>query len=213
MLQLQTFVFNDFQENTYLIWDETKECAILDPGCSNHQERKTLQDFIQKADLTPKLLLNTHCHIDHILGNSFVSETYNLPLHLHEGELFTYKDTDRWAAMFNLPKFEIPEKLVFINQNDILSFGNLKFEILFTPGHSIASISFLEKNNETLFSGDVLFKESIGRTDLPGGNFQILENSVKKVLYQLAPSTKIYSGHGPSTTIAHEMKFNPYFTA
>lgn len=210
MIQIQRFVFNDFQENTYLLWDESLHCAIIDPGCYKLEEKSDLQNFMSEKSLIPSLLLNTHCHIDHILGNVFVSKTYNLPLHLHEKELATYKDTDRWAAMFGLPKFELPEKLVFVNPGEKLFFGNSELEILFTPGHSIASISFYDAVGKNLIAGDVLFKESIGRTDLPGGNFEILEQSILNVLYKLPNETKVFSGHGPTTTIGHEKKMNPF---
>ncbi|MDZ4668190.1 MAG: MBL fold metallo-hydrolase [bacterium] len=210
MLQIQRFVFNEFQENTYIIWDESLQCAIVDPGCSNADERNRLKSFIEDNNLTPTLLLNTHCHIDHILGNEFVANTYNLPLHLHQEELTTYKETDRWAAMFGLPKFEVPQNLVFINVDTKLNFGNTHLEVLFTPGHSIASLSFFDSNSLNLLSGDVLFKESIGRTDLPGGNFETLAKSIKEVLYTLPNETKVFSGHGPTTSIGHEKAHNPY---
>lgn len=210
MLSIQQFVFNDFQENTYLIWDETLNCAIVDPGCANSKEEIELKSFIQSKGLTPTHLLNTHCHIDHILGNMFVVNTYNLPLYMHEEELFTYADTDRWAAMFGLPKFEIPENKIFLKENDTLKIGNTTLNILFTPGHSIASISFYEPTSNTLLSGDVLFYESIGRTDLPGGSFPRLEQSIKNVLFNLPNQTKVFSGHGPATSIGHEKANNPY---
>lgn len=210
MLQIQRFVFNDFQENTYVLWDESLQCAIVDPGCYKEEEKKTLTHFIQDHQLVPSLLLNTHCHIDHILGNQFVSQNYQLPLYLHKGELATYKDTDRWAAMFGLPKFELPKDLVFIEPGSKLKFGNTELEILYTPGHSIASVSFYDALGKNLLSGDVLFKESIGRTDLPGGSFEILAKSITEVLYTLPEDTKVFSGHGPSTSIGHEKKFNPF---
>ncbi len=210
MLQIQSFVFNDFQENTYIIWDESHQCAIIDPGCANASEQKMLTDFITNNQLNPSFLINTHCHIDHILGNIFVAEKYQLPLHLHEGELFTYKDTDRWAAMFGLPKFEIPENLVFIEENQEITIGNSTLKALFTPGHSIASLSFYNVESMMLIAGDALFHESIGRTDLPGGNQERLVQSIKNVIFALPDETKVYSGHGPITTVGHEKKFNPY---
>jgi len=210
MLQVKSFVFNEFQENTYVVWDDSLACAIIDPGCSNSEERNLLQEFIVKLGLKPSLLLNTHCHIDHILGNNFVADKYQLPLHLHEGELFTYKDTDRWAAMFGLPKFTIPEKLVFIDAGQTLHFGSSQLEILSTPGHSIASLSFYHANTSILFGGDVIFKNSIGRTDLPGGNFEVLAQSIREKIYTLPEETRIYSGHGPSTTVGSEKLNNPF---
>ena len=210
MIQVKSFVFNEFQENTYVIWDQSLACAIIDPGCSNLDERNQLRDFISVNQLKPSLLLNTHCHIDHILGNEFVYNTYQLPLHLHEGELFTYKDTDRWAAMFVLPKFTVPEKLVFLQAGNVIGFGSSQLEILSTPGHSIASLSFYHAASHQLFAGDVLFKDSIGRTDLPGGNFDVLAKSIREQIYTLPNQTIVYSGHGPATSVGYE-KINNSF--
>lgn len=210
MIQVKSFVFNEFQENTYVIWDQSLACAIIDPGCSNLEERNQLRDFISINQLKPSLLLNTHCHIDHILGNEFVSNTYQLPLHLHQGELFTYKDTDRWAAMFGLPKFTVPEKLVFLLAGEVIGFGSSQLEILSTPGHSIASLSFYHAPSHQLFAGDVIFRESIGRTDLPGGNFDVLAKSIREQIYTLPNQTIVYSGHGPTTTVGHEKTHNSF---
>jgi glyoxylase-like metal-dependent hydrolase (beta-lactamase superfamily II) len=210
MIQVKSFVFNEFQENTYVIWDQSLACAIIDPGCSNIEERNQLRDFISVNQLKPSLLLNTHCHIDHILGNEFVYNTYQLPLHLHEGELFTYKDTDRWAAMFGLPKFTVPEKLVFLQAGNVIGFGSSQLEILSTPGHSIASLSFYHAASHQLFAGDVLFKDSIGRTDLPGGNFDVLAKSIREQIYTLPNETIVYSGHGPATSVGYEKVNNSF---
>lgn len=210
MLNIHHFVFNDFQENTYVIWDQTLACAIIDPGCFRAQEQTTLTQFIKNKQLTPALLLNTHCHIDHILGNKFVSDHYQLALHMHQGELETYHETGRWAAMFNLPAFEIPENRIYLKEGDQVKFGQSELKVLFTPGHSLASISFYNEASNSIIAGDVLFKGSIGRTDLPGGDFDILANSIRTQLYTLPDETKVYSGHGPSTTIGHERAFNLY---
>ena len=211
-MQVATFTFNDFAENTYILYDETKQCAIIDPGCHKASEQKQLADFIAQHNLTPTLLVNTHCHIDHVLGNPFVANKYNLPLHLHKNEIETYKDTDRWAKMFGLVIEEMPSPQVFIDAGQTLSFGNTTLEILFTPGHSVASLSFYEPISKQLISGDVLFYQSIGRTDLPGGNFDTLISSIKTQLFNLPNDTKVYSGHGPSTTIGHEKLNNPFLT-
>jgi glyoxylase-like metal-dependent hydrolase (beta-lactamase superfamily II) len=210
MLQVKTFVFNEFQENTYVVWDETLECAIIDPGCGHSSEQKELKDFIKDQGLKASLLLNTHCHIDHILGNSFVADYYQLPLHLHEGELYTYNDANRWAAMFGLPNFTPPQQLVYLQAGIPITFGSSRFEVLSTPGHSIASLSFYNPESQFLFSGDVIFQNSIGRTDLPGGNFEILAKSIREVIYELPEATQIFSGHGPITQVASERKNNPF---
>lgn len=210
MLSVKSFVFNEFQENTYIIWDQTKACAIIDPGCMHAYERQELKHFIESNGLLPKLLLNTHCHIDHVLGNEFVANTFQLPLHLHEGELSTYQDTKRWTALFNMPDLSLPQHTVFIKEGELLHFGETELEILFTPGHSVASISFFHRQSLQLFSGDVLFKQSIGRTDLPGGSLPVLLKSIREKLYVLPANTKVYSGHFEPTTIGDEIQYNPY---
>ncbi len=210
MISVQQFTFNEFQENTYVLFDETGECVIFDPGCRHDFEEKTLSDFISDKKLTPVKLINTHCHIDHVLGNPFVAKKYALELYLHKDELQTYSETGRWAEMFGLVMEEIPEKKVFINEGDQIKFGNSTLDIFFTPGHSIASLTFYNKAENICISGDVLFQESIGRTDLSGGNFDTLINSIKTKLFMLDDETKVYSGHGNPTTIGHERHHNPF---
>ena len=212
-MQIATFTFNEFSENTYVLFDDTKQCAIIDPGCHSASEQAELVNFITQQNLKPTLLLNTHCHIDHVLGNAFVAKKYNLPLHLHQKELETYKDTDRWAKMFGMVVEEIPEPQVYINEGQTLNFGNTNLQILLTPGHSIASLSFYEPQTKQLISGDVLLYQSIGRTDLPGGNFETLITSIKTKLFVLPDETDVYSGHGPKTSIGFEKKNNPFLNA
>jgi len=210
MIKVEVFQFNDFGENTYVLSDDTKECVIIDPGCYSQAERDVLTSYISQNGLKPVKLLNTHCHIDHILGNEFVSSQYQLPIHLHKEELFTYNETKRWTVMFNMPDIAIPENLVYVNEGDKIPFGNTTLDVLFTPGHSIASISFYCKEEGFVISGDVLFMQSIGRTDLPGGNLETLMQSIRTKLFTLPDSTKVFSGHGPSTSIAAEKANNPY---
>lgn len=209
-MQVAQFTFNDFAENTYVLYDETNQCAIVDPGCHKASEQQELTAFIASHHLKPVLLLNTHCHIDHVLGNAFVAQKYDLALHLHQQELITYNDTGRWAQLFGLVVENIPEKQVFIDEGSALSFGNTKLEILFTPGHSIASLSFYEPVSQQLISGDVLFYQSIGRSDLPHGNFNTLIASIRNKLFTLPPETIVYSGHGPKTSIGFEQFNNPF---
>ncbi|MEI6595805.1 MAG: MBL fold metallo-hydrolase [Bacteroidota bacterium] len=210
MISVQQFVFNEFQENTYVLYDESGECIIFDPGCHHASEQKILADFISEKKLNPVKLINTHCHIDHVLGNPFVAKKYDLELYMHQDELQTYSDTGRWAEMFGLVMEEIPERKVFINEGDQIKFGNSTLDIFFTPGHSIASLSFYNKAEKICISGDVLFQGSIGRTDLPGGNFDTLINSIKTKLFTLDDDVKVYSGHGDPTSIGFERKHNPF---
>jgi glyoxylase-like metal-dependent hydrolase (beta-lactamase superfamily II) len=169
-----------------------------------------LFDFIEEKGLKPSLLLNTHCHIDHVLGNDYVMTKFNLPLHLHKDELKTYSDTKKWTVIFGIPPLEIPQNTIFLEVGTPISFGETTFEVLFTPGHSIASLSFFQKNSLQLFSGDVLFKQSIGRTDLPSGNLSTLLKSIKEQLLVLPDETIVYAGHNESTTIGEERKYNPF---
>lgn len=210
MITVQSFTFNEFQENTYVLYDETGECVIIDPGCFKPSEQQELVKFVESNNLKPVKLLNTHCHIDHVMGNTFVAEHFAVPLYLHEGELFTYNDTMRWTALFGIPPLVIPENKIFVTEKDTISFGNSVLNIAFTPGHSKASITFYNLDEKFAVAGDVLFMESIGRTDLPGGNYEILIQSIQTVLFAWPDDTRIYSGHGYPTTIGHERKFNPF---
>lgn len=210
MITVQAFTFNEFQENTYVLYDETGECVIIDPGCYNPSEQRELVEFIDAHGLKPVKLLNTHCHIDHVLGNTFVAERFKLPLYLHEGELFTYNDTLRWTVLFGIAPLEVPENKVFVTEKDTITFGNSTLHIAFTPGHSKASITFYNLDEQFAIAGDVLFMESIGRTDLPGGNYETLIQSIQTQLFAWPDETRIYSGHGYPTTIGHERKFNPF---
>lgn len=209
-MQVAQFTFNEFSENTYVLFDETKQCVIVDPGCYKASEQEELTRFIKDNGLTPNMLINTHCHIDHILGNAFVANKYNIPLYMHEQELETYEGTSRWAQLFGMVIEEIPSNRIYLNEGDEVAFGNTKLQVLFTPGHSVASLSFYEAVSQQLISGDVLFYQSIGRTDLPGGNFDTLIQSIKTKLFTLPNETVVYSGHGPKTTIGTEKSTNPF---
>jgi len=203
-------VFNEFQENTYVLWDETKECVIVDPDCYAPAEQSELVDFIRLHQLKPVKLLNTHCHIDHVLGNDRVMQQYDIELYMHEGEIFTYNDTLRWTTLFGMPSLLIPIKKVFVSEKDSIKFGNSTLSIAFTPGHSAASITFYNLEWQFAIVGDVLFRESIGRTDLPGGNYNMLIHSIRTQLLLWPDEMRIYSGHGELTTIGHERKFNSF---
>lgn len=210
MAEVHSFTFNDFQENTYIIYDESGECVIIDPGCSTKREEDELVQFIENNSLTPVRLLNTHCHIDHILGNKFVADKYNLPLEIHKGELIMLQNGTTVAKMYGIPYMPSPMPKGFLKEGEMISFGKTIMEILFTPGHSPASICFYQRSEKWIIAGDVLFFESIGRTDLPGGDHATLINSIAKNLMVLDDDIVIYPGHGPSTTIGHEREFNPF---
>jgi len=212
-MEIAIFTFNPFAENTYIVYDDSKECAIFDPGCYDPGEHNQLTDFIESNGLKPVRLVNTHCHIDHVLGNKFVAEKYNLPLISHRGEAMVLSMQPQISIMYGLAYNPSPEITEFLEDGDELSFGNTTLKVLFTPGHSPASISFYNEESGIVIGGDVLFQGSIGRTDLPGGDFDTLAKSIKEKLYVLPDEVVVYSGHGPSTTIGEEKRTNPFVRA
>jgi glyoxylase-like metal-dependent hydrolase (beta-lactamase superfamily II) len=204
------FTFSPFEENTYVLYDETKACVIIDPGCYDERERLRLVTFIESRGLTPVKLLNTHCHLDHIFGNKFISEKYNLPVEGHKDEQAVIEYSMKAAAMYGLRLEQSPDITVFWDEGDVISFGNSTLEVFFTPGHSPASISFYSKEDGFVIGGDVLFRQSIGRYDLIGGNLETLLNSIRTKFFTLPDKTIVYSGHGSETTIDFEKKYNPF---
>lgn len=210
MLQVQAFAFNPVQENTYVIYNEKGQCCIIDPGCYFAAEEKALTDFMEQNNLKPIYLLNTHCHLDHIFGNRFVHKKWGLELHVHKAEesVLAYGPTS--GKVWQLPFDNYDGPLHFLEDGDSVNLGDEALHVLFTPGHSPGSISFYSKEHKFIVSGDVLFEGSVGRTDLPGGSFQILEESIKTKLYTLPEDVIVYPGHGDSTTIGNEMKTNPF---
>ena len=170
-----------------------------------------ISEFIKSNGLNPIHLINTHCHIDHILGNKFISESYNLPLTAHKKEKQVLDFGTQTAMMYQIPYELSPEITKFIDEGDTITFGNTKLDVLFTPGHSPASISLYCKSANILIAGDVLFQGSIGRTDLPGGNFETLTRNIKAKFFTLPDETVVFSGHGNPTTIGIEMRTNPFF--
>lgn len=212
MLKIKTFEFSPIQENTYILYNEFNACLIIDPGCYFDSEKEELANFIEKEGLKPLMLLNTHCHLDHVFGNKFVAEKYSLVLQLHEKELPVLQFAPASGLMYNMPFDNYVGDYIFLQAGDVIKIGDDVLEVLFTPGHSPASICFYSAQNNFVIGGDVLFKQSIGRTDLPGGNFDLLMNSIKTQLLVLPDETIIYSGHGAATTIGEEKRSNPYLS-
>ena len=211
MTEVTYLVNNPFQENTYILHDDTKECIIIDPGCFFGHEKEALVGYIQQHDLKPVRLINTHCHIDHVFGNKFVAETYGLGLEIHEGEVPVLEATPRIAQMYGIPyKEPSPTPTRFIAAGEIIEFGNTKLEVRYTPGHSPASISFYCKESKFIIGGDVLFQGSVGRTDLPGGDMATLLDSIKTHFLSLPDETVVYSGHGSPTNVGTERETNPF---
>jgi len=210
MTKVAKFEFSPFQENTYILYDETNECAIIDPGCYTDKERKELSDFIKAAGLKPVKLLNTHCHLDHVFGNKYVAEKYGLGVECHKGELPVLQSASVVAKMYGVNMEPSPEPSHFIEEGDVVTFGNTKLETLLTPGHSPASICFFCREANILIAGDTLFRMSIGRTDLPGGDHATLLKSIKEKIFLLDDDVKVFSGHMEETTIGHEKLHNPF---
>jgi hydroxyacylglutathione hydrolase len=210
MLTVQPFTFNPVQENTYVVYNEKRQCCIIDPGCYFASEEQELKEFIDQNELTPVFLLNTHCHLDHIFGNRFVSKAFGLVLHLNRLEQPVLEYGPVSGQKWQLPFDNYDGELKFLDEGDVVRLGDDELHVLFTPGHSPGSISFYSRENKVLISGDVLFHGSVGRTDLPGGDFAILEESIKTKLYTLPADTIVYPGHGDTTTIGDEMKGNPF---
>jgi hydroxyacylglutathione hydrolase len=211
MLYQQIFTFNLFAENTYLLYNEAGETFIIDPGCSTPEECNTLARFIDEKGLKPKRLLLTHAHLDHILGNDFIYRKYGLAPYMHSEDLKLLHALAYSATFYGLDGVTpSPEPAGFLNDIDIVKLGDTELKVIFAPGHSPGSICFYAPSEKKLWGGDVLFRESIGRTDLPGGDFDTLANSIRTGLFTLPDDVIVYSGHGEPTTIGHEKKYNPF---
>ena len=213
MINVKIFQFNPLQENTYLMYNEGGDCIVVDPGCYTDKERDQLRAFIEAKQLKPVMLINTHCHLDHVFGNKFVHETYGLELHIHAGEQQVLDMAPTSGLMWNLPFDNYSGPVHFLDESSNLTLGDENIQVFFTPGHSPASISFYASKSGFVIAGDVLFRESVGRTDLPGGSPAVLVKSILEKLYALPDETIVYSGHGIPTTIGHEKVHNPYVSA
>lgn len=210
MISIQQFTFNPWAENTYVLYDRTGECLIIDPGCHIGEEENQLVNFIRKKKLTPVALLNTHCHIDHVLGNKFVFDMYGLTPRIHKLEEGVLQAMVPYAASMSMPYNPSPPASHFLEEGESVHFGESVLGILFTPGHSPGSVSFFSAADRFLIGGDVLFQGSIGRTDLPGGDFDTLIGSIKSQIFPLGDDVTVYPGHGPETTVGSERETNPF---
>jgi hydroxyacylglutathione hydrolase len=210
MIKVDYFTFNPFAENTYVLSNEKSEALIIDPGCYFTEEEKSLKDFITSKELKPVQLLNTHCHLDHVFGNQFVHRTYGLELYMHAGEQKILEYAPMAGNMYGLNFISYKSAFHYLKEGEEIFLGDDTLKILLTPGHSPASICFYCEAQNFLIGGDVLFYESIGRFDLPGGNEEQLYKSIREKLYVLPDETIVYPGHGEPTTIGHEKKYNPF---
>ncbi|HMD00190.1 MAG TPA: MBL fold metallo-hydrolase, partial [Ferruginibacter sp.] len=207
---IKAFVFSPIQENTYVIYNETGQCIIIDPGCYYSEEQDELTGFITQSGLKPVMLLNTHCHLDHVFGNKHLAETYELVLRLHEKEKAMLDFAPASGLMYDLPFDNYVGEFIYLKEGDIIRLGEDELTVIEAPGHSPGHICFYCEKQHFIISGDVLFNRSIGRTDLPGGDHQILIDNIRKKLFVLPDETIVYSGHGPTTTIGEEKLENPF---
>ncbi len=211
MIVVKKFVFNPFMENTFIIWDEdTKNAIVIDPGCSSEDEEFILSSFIDERKLNIKYLINTHCHIDHILGCQFIKERYN-PVYLApEEDIPLLENAQQQAQMFGIKINPPPKPDEFLSEQSKISFSDTTVKLLFTPGHTPGEYCLYFEDEKFCIAGDVLFQSSIGRTDLWGGDYNVLINSIKKELLILPDDVIVYSGHGDETTIGEEKNNNPF---
>lgn len=211
MLHIEQMVFNPFQENTYIVYADNGDCAIIDPGMLFEQEQEQLVEKISSLKVVPRLLLQTHLHVDHVLGSRFVSEKYGLELMAHEADEFLIGQFRNMAAAFGMDIDEDPPAPVHkLKDGDPVKLGDVSFEVIHIPGHSPGGIVFYSSEEKVLFAGDVLFKGSVGRSDLPRGNQHELIDRIKKRLLVLPDNVTVYPGHGPFTTIGEERSTNPF---
>ncbi|WP_207533535.1 MBL fold metallo-hydrolase [Desertivirga arenae] len=210
MIEVHSFTCNPYQENTYILFDETKECVIIDPGMYTGAEQNEVVRFITNKGLKPVRLLNTHCHIDHVLGNKFIFDTYTLKPEFHRGELPLLTAVPSYAPAqgFNYEISPLPDN--FLPETGSITFGNSVLDLIYAPGHSPSHLCFYSKTGKFLIGGDVLFHGSIGRTDLPGGNYTQLIKNIREKLFVLPEDVTVYPGHGSETSIGFEKQHNPF---
>ncbi|HLW39185.1 MAG TPA: MBL fold metallo-hydrolase [Brumimicrobium sp.] len=204
------FTFNPFQENTYLVTDDKNNAVVIDPGCYFEEERQLFRDYIHQHKLNVLALLNTHGHVDHIMGNAFVKKEYNVDLYLHEADVPTLMMGERSAQVYGLHLFEnspLPDQ--FLREGDLLTFGDITFEVIFGPGHAPGHVAFYNEKEKYVINGDILFRGSYGRVDLPGGDINQLKHTITEKMFSLPDDTLVYTGHGPETTIGEEKNSNP----
>ena len=209
-MKIACLSFNPIQENTYVLWDETKECVVIDAGNSSPREDAALDNFIAQHGLKPVLAANTHGHFDHTLGVEQLKQRYGIPFALSSKDRFLVDNAATSGSVFGVKIGAMPSTDIDLEQQDEIRFGNTRLQILRTPGHTPGHVAFYEPQSKSLFTGDTLFRESIGRTDLPGGDYSWIMRSILDVIVPLGEEVHVYPGHGPETTIGHELLYNPF---
>jgi len=210
MVRLHTFVFSPFQENTYVLYDDSAEAVIIDPGCYTQAEKDELTGFISQNGLKPVKLLNTHAHIDHVLGNAFVKRKYGIELFLHPKDLPLLRAVKTYAGNYGFPLYEEAEVDQFMEAGQLIRFGQSELEVRFVPGHAPGHVAFVNHADRFIIGGDVLFRRSIGRTDFPFSDFDTLAHSIRTEFYTLPDDYAVYPGHMEPTTIGLEKATNPF---
>lgn len=212
-MEIKTFEFNPLGVNSYVLSDETGECVVIDAACYYPDEKAQLINYILDNELVVKHLLNTHLHFDHIFGVNALSSYFGIPVASHDGDEILLDNVKAQMKMFGIPENDddyVPQIGISLKEGDKIVFGNQTLKVFHIPGHSPGSIVFYNESTDSVFCGDVLFRGSIGRTDLIGGNFEELVNGIQTKLFVMPDKTKVYPGHGPSTTIGFEKKNNPF---
>lgn len=211
-MNIAQLTFNPFQENTYVVWDETGQAVIIDAGNYTEKETAALLDFVEQKGLRPVLALNTHGHVDHILGVQRVKDAYSVPFALHPADKFLVESAPTHGSLYGFRVDTVPAVERELTDGEEVTFGNTRFKVILTPGHTPGHVAFYQPDEKILFTGDTLFKESIGRTDLPGGDYGWIMKSIIDRIMPLGEEVTIYPGHGPSSTLGHEMLYNPFIT-
>jgi len=210
MIKLKNFVFNELGVNSFVLYDKTGDCIIIDPGCNTSQQQQELHNYIIGNKLKPVFIINTHGHFDHVFGNAWAKTIFKCPLLMHADDLNQIEHIDKYAGIFGfiVDKSPLPDQL--LKDNEVITFGESQLKVIHVPGHSPGSICLYAESDHLLICGDVLFYGSIGRTDLPGGNHKALIRGIQEKLMILPPETLVWPGHGPKTTIGHEHDTNPF---
>lgn len=209
---IELFINNPWQQNTILLYDETQEAILVDCGCYTDHERNKLSTFLKRHELTLKALLSTHLHIDHVLGNNFIRDTFGLLTQAAQADEFLIDNAIEYAAALGLKGVEQPSQIgIYLKDGDLIRFGNTSLKVIAVPGHSPGGLCFYSEADRLLIAGDVLFAGSIGRADLPGGDYKALINGIKSKLFTLPDDVVVLPGHGPTTTIGKEKRTNPFF--